>query len=286
MEYPASKVAAVANGDIEYCLVGKGPPILVSHGTLGGYDQALAIADLFNQARFSFLAVSRAGYLRSSPETGRTPEEQARSFVALLDHLDIAAAAVMGLSGGALAALSFARDYPERCRALVLISAIATAPPPLPPFFRLAVRLQPLTMRFDPLWALFYRYGLRLLLRANGLRREQVAQLYQDPHLLNVARGIFRPIASSSRRREGFRLDDAQIRARSGAGNDEIRVPTYASHAANDPLAPSSSAAQLARSIPGAEYHELPDGGHLFFVAHSRQVVPNIERFLLTHAPW
>lgn len=285
IENPSSHVALVSGGVIEYAFVGEGPVVLISHGTLGGFDQALAISALFNQEAYRFLAVSRAGYLRSSPETGRTPEEQARSFVELLDYHSIPSVAVIGLSGGSPSALSFVRDYPDRCWTLVLISSIAMAPPPLPPFFRLAIRLQPLTMRFDPLWALFYRYGLRLMLRSNGLRSEQVAQLYHDAHLLGVVRGIFRPVTSSSRRREGFRLDDNQIRALPAERHDIIGVPTYISHAANDPVAPSSAAARLASSIPGAEYHELPDGGHLFFVVHGREVVPAIERFLRAHAP-
>ena len=108
MIHPGSKTTQITKGTIEFVLSGTGFTVLISHGTLGGFDQAMAIAQLFDQEEFSFLAVSRAGYLRSTASTGRTPQEQADSFSELLDHLGISEVAVMGLSGGAPAAISFA----------------------------------------------------------------------------------------------------------------------------------------------------------------------------------
>ena len=129
-----SQIAKISGGNIEYCLVGKGPTVLISHGTLGGYDQGFAISQLFNNDIFSFLTVSRAGYLNSSSSTGRTPEEQAQSYKELLDKEGISSIAILGTSGGAPAALRFAQNYPERCWALILMSSITKAPQ-LPPFF-------------------------------------------------------------------------------------------------------------------------------------------------------
>lgn len=39
MDDPASQIAEISGGRIEYTIIGKGPPVLVSHGTLGGFDQ-------------------------------------------------------------------------------------------------------------------------------------------------------------------------------------------------------------------------------------------------------
>lgn len=281
----SSQLAEVTGGAIEFATAGVGPTVLVSHGTLGGFDQALAISQLFDQEKFRFLAVSRAGYLRSSPKTGRTPEEQARSLVELLDHQGVPSAAVMGLSGGGPAAIHFAQNYPERCWALVLISSIASAPPPLPLFFRVSIRTQNITMRFDALWSLVYRYGLKLLIRTNGVEPEQIDRIFQDPRLLSVAQGIYQPITSSSARLEGFLLDDAQITSLPAETSYTVNAPTLICHAANDPIAPAQDAARFARSLPDAEYLETPDGGHIFFVVHSEQVVPKIEEFLLAKAP-
>lgn len=285
MENLASKITNVSGGQMEYALVGNGPAVLISHGTLGGYDQALAIAQLFSHSKFRFLPVSRAGYLRSDPNTGRTSQEQAQSFTELLDHEGIASAAIIGASGGAPAAINFAQNFPDRCWGLILLSAIVAAPPPMPIFFRMMIRFQDVMMRFDPLWRLAYKYGLKQLVRSNGLTSDQTNQVLQDAHLRHVVQGIYRPITNSSQRRVGMQLDHEQISTLSATPDYALDVPTFIGHAANDPLAPVTQAKQLAMSLSKPEYEEFPDGGHLFFVVHSKQLVPKIERFLTTHSP-
>ena len=280
-----SEIAGISQGTIEYLLSGDGPTILISHGSLGGFDQGLAIAGLFDQDQFSFLSVSRAGYLRSDPDTGRTPEAQALSYSELLDHLGIDTVGLVALSGGASSAITFSELYPDRCWALILVSSITTAPPPLPPFFRLAVRTQNVMMRFDFLWTLMHRYGLRALVRSNGVSQEQTARILTDPRLLPVVRGIFEPIKTSSLRRLGVRIDDEQINSLPVERKLNADIPTYIAHAVNDPLAPVSAAARLAQGNPMIEYHEYYDGGHLFFVVHSRQVIPSIKYFLMANVP-
>jgi hypothetical protein len=63
MEHPISQIAKISGGNIEFAFAGDVPTVLVSHETLGGFDQALAISQIFDQSAFRFLAVSRAGYL-------------------------------------------------------------------------------------------------------------------------------------------------------------------------------------------------------------------------------
>lgn len=285
MENTNSQTALIPSGKIEYSFTGGGPTILVSHGTLGGYDQGLAISRLFDQEKFRFLAVSRAGYLRSSASTGITPQDQAQSFAELLDHEGIPEVAVLGLSGGAPAAISFAQDYPHRCTALVLLSSITLAPPPLPLFFQLNVRMQNVTMRIDPLWALVYKYGLRLLIRSSGVQPNQVGPLLDDPLQREVIQGIFRPATTPSLRREGMHLDQVNIESLPAEPSYEVSLPTLICHAADDPLASPAAAEELAASIPGAKYLPFPDGGHVFFVVHHAQVIPHIEHFISAHLP-
>ena len=285
MEMSASKTAAVSGGQIEYTLAGEGPAVLVSHGTLGGYDQALAISHLFNRNKFRFVLVSRAGYLRSSSGIGQTSQQQARSFAELLDREGIATAAVVGLSGGAPAAIRFAQDFSDRCWSLVLLSAIVAAPEPMPAFFRIMIRFQDVMMRIDPLWRLVYKYGLAQLVRSNGLTPEQTNKILQDAHLRRVVQGIYWPITNASERRAGVRLDHQQLNMLPDKPNYALKVPTFIGHAANDPLAPVAQAKRLATSLSKPEYEEFLDGGHLFFVVHSKQLVPRIEMFLAAHAP-
>ncbi|WP_420641073.1 alpha/beta fold hydrolase [Candidatus Leptofilum sp.] len=285
MKNRTSQLATVSGGQIEYTLAGKGPAVLVSHGTLGGYDQSLAIVGLFNQEKFCFVPVSRAGYLRSAPSTGRTPNEQARSFVELLDSEGIAKAAILGLSGGAPAAICFAQNYPDRCWALVLLSAIIAAPPPMPAFFRAMIRFQDVMMRADWLWRFAYKYGLKQLVRSNGLTAAQAKRVLQDAHLRRVVQGIYRPITNASQRRKGMRLDHEQINALPEEPNYALTVPVFIGHTVNDPLAPVAHAQTLATSLPDAHFVEMSDGGHIFFVVHSNQLIPQIEAFLFAQVP-
>ncbi|MBK8903852.1 MAG: alpha/beta hydrolase [Anaerolineaceae bacterium] len=285
MESHTGQIANVSSGQVEYTLAGKGHTVLVSHGTLGGFDQGLAIAALFKQDRFRFLCVSRAGYLRSTPQTGRTPDEQAHTYAELLDHEGIDKVALLGVSGGAPSAIRFAQNYPDRCCCLVLLSAIVAKPPPMPAFFRTMIRFQDVMMRVDPLWRLAYRFGLKQLVSSNGLTPDQTDQVLQDPHLRRVVRGIYQPITNASRRRRGMRLDHEQINALPDSPNYELNGPVFIGHAANDPLAPVAHAQELADALLHANFVELPDGGHIFFVVHSQKLIPQIEQFLKTNAP-
>ncbi len=69
------------------------------------------------------MAISRPGYLGTPLSAGRSPQEQADLCAAVLDALRIRCTAMMAISGGGPTALQFALRYPDRCKALVMISA-------------------------------------------------------------------------------------------------------------------------------------------------------------------
>ena len=103
---------------------GQGPAVLLVHGSPGGYDQSRATANLFAIDHFTFIAVSRPGYLRT-PLQQKSPEEQADLYAALLDALGIQKTGIMGFSGGGPSALQFAIRHPERCRGLIMLCAVS-----------------------------------------------------------------------------------------------------------------------------------------------------------------
>lgn len=59
-------------GDIEYTEDGSGPPVLVIHGSGGGYDQGELIAKAVLGEDFRSSTPSRFGYLRSTFHDGAT----------------------------------------------------------------------------------------------------------------------------------------------------------------------------------------------------------------------
>jgi len=84
-------------GPIEYQEAGTGTPLLMVHGSGGGYDQGMAFAGKLTQRGIRVIAMSRFGYLRTPMPADSSPAAQADAHVCLLDALGIAKAAVLGV---------------------------------------------------------------------------------------------------------------------------------------------------------------------------------------------
>ena len=77
-------------GPIEYAERGDGDTILAVHGTLGGWDQGLVVAEFLRVNGFKIIAPSRPGYLGTPLATGRTFALQIRfARAAALAHGDL-----------------------------------------------------------------------------------------------------------------------------------------------------------------------------------------------------
>lgn len=74
-------------GDIEYTEGGSGPPVLVIHGSGGGYDQGELLVQAVLGEQFYWITPSRFGYLRSTFREGATFDHQAHAYAYLLDQL-------------------------------------------------------------------------------------------------------------------------------------------------------------------------------------------------------
>ena len=116
-----SETIDTAFGRVEFAVAGRGEPILIVHGSAGGFDQGLEMSALFATSRYRRIAPSRFGYLGSSARVPLSITMQADAYVPLLDHLGVRSVVVVGISAGTWSALEFASRHPERCRALVLV---------------------------------------------------------------------------------------------------------------------------------------------------------------------
>lgn len=107
---------------------GDGPPVVLLHGF--GDDGACwgATAGTFVDAGRSVLALDTAGHGRTALPEGEpfTAERRARDTVAVMDHLGIDQAALVGHSMGALTAMLVAADRPD------LVTGVLLEDPPLP----------------------------------------------------------------------------------------------------------------------------------------------------------
>ena len=265
MQKPTSQISQTSHGAIEFAThdAERGTAVILSHGTGGGYDQGLVLAKLLNG--FQGIAVSRAGYLRTSLDTGRSPAELADTYATLLDTLHIEKAAILGLSAGGMSAAQFALRHSSRCLALILADAITKAPPKSSARIVEAANSLP-----DGVAWLFTRLavhvGLPLMIR--------------DEETRSMLRVFFEnnPI---SERRAGVQNDLANLHALDDFKWEAIRVPTLLIHGDNDKLIPLEYSQEVARRIPKAEYIVIKGGGHECLVSHQRQVVPIMNSFLV-----
>ena len=85
----------------EAAVVGAGPAIVLVHGTLGSWRQVSGFAADLSPDR-TVVPVSRPGYGMTPLGTGRTYEQQADAYLALLDRLAITRSSILGISGGAI----------------------------------------------------------------------------------------------------------------------------------------------------------------------------------------
>jgi pimeloyl-ACP methyl ester carboxylesterase len=229
--------------------------VLVLHGPPGGYDQGLAAGQVLDlQARI--VAPSRPGYLGTPLATGRTPGEQADAVAALLDILGIHRAAVIGASGGGMAAIALAARHPERVSRLVLWQGVAA-----PMDLDLTNMLRgPLTWDVTG-WAMLaaVRRFPRLLLRqvADG-RPEQLENL-QRLAATSFPLGV---------RRDGILNDQVQATSLSEDALRTLTVPTLLAHGDQDTNVPPAVAERAAELMPDARLVSVPGGDHTSTLTH------------------
>jgi pimeloyl-ACP methyl ester carboxylesterase len=113
--------AHTPGGHLFYEVAGAGPPLFLIHGfaldTRMWDDQADAFAAQYQVIRYDSL-----GFGRSSLPTG--PYVPVDDQAALMDHLGIERAHILGLSRGGGIAIDFALAYPTRTLSLIPVDAI------------------------------------------------------------------------------------------------------------------------------------------------------------------
>ncbi|GAC1366110.1 MAG: alpha/beta hydrolase [Ktedonobacteraceae bacterium] len=256
-------------GTVEYHISGSasGPVVLILHGSPGGYDMGVAFSQLIDSPGFTYIAVSRPGYLRTPLASGKTPAEQADLYAALLDQLNIRQASIIGVSGGGPSALQFALRHPERCSQLVMISGVARrynedeikqAGPAIKRIFR---RVYDRIVCFEP-----------LLYLALPLARLQPTRPGSD--------GLLRSVTMYDLRKQGYANDMEQFIHIFDYPLEKIAAPTLAVHGMADDEVPFADAQLLARKIPIIRLLAIPGAGHLVFYTHASLVMTSLREFL------
>jgi 2-hydroxy-6-oxonona-2,4-dienedioate hydrolase len=279
-----SEIVQTPFGAVEYGEIGEGPPVLIVHGSGGGFDQGLETAEPLARSGYRLIAPSRYGYLRSSYPDDPTPAMQADAFAALLDRLDLDDVAVFGGSAGALSAMQFAIRHPDRCNALVLLVPAAHAPTRRPRtggaegyFAEAAARA---VLGSDFLFWAGVTLAPDLLTRILLATEPAVVKAAGPDEQRRVAR-ILRHILPIRERSRGLWLDGQTAGAPPRYELERITCPVLAISARDDLYGTAEAAEDTAANVLDGRAIIYPIGGHILAGRHDdawREIAAFLDR--------
>jgi pimeloyl-ACP methyl ester carboxylesterase len=127
---------AVDDGELEYDARGAGELVLLIHGAFVADALAPLLTEPALAERYRLINYHRRGYAGSSRPQGVVGvAQQAADARALLTHLDVERAHVVGHSYGGCVALQLALDAPERVQSLALLEPALLAVPAVEQWF-------------------------------------------------------------------------------------------------------------------------------------------------------
>jgi pimeloyl-ACP methyl ester carboxylesterase len=268
-----SKIITTSQGPIEYATAGEGDPIIVVHGAGGGYDQGLLISEAWLGNYFHRIAVSRFGYLRSPLPAEFSHSSQADIFAELLDSLNIKKAVIMGVSAGGPSTIQFALRHPERCRAVILVSAISHEHPPLSWHHNLVFDL---VFNSDLLYWSLVSYLPSSFYTAFGIPPEVQAAL--NPAQRDSLSYFLHSIMPVSLRKNGTAHD--RIDCDLDFPVERIQAPVLVVHAEDDNIVSYANAEYIKEKIPDAKTLAFKTGGHLL-IGQYHHIKQTITDFLI-----
>ncbi|MFZ5442257.1 MAG: alpha/beta fold hydrolase [Myxococcota bacterium] len=276
-----SAVVASPFGELEWAEGGAGAPVLVIHGSGGGWDQGELLARAVLGDGHRWIAPSRFGYLRSTFQAGATFDDQAQAYALLLDHLGLARVDVIALSHGGPSALLFAALHPERVSSLTLISAgVASSTDPAQAQANEQGDALTTVFQHDFLyWALTtaFRGSFFELMGAPGPVLERLTP--EQRLLADQVVDFMNPVSLRARGvvfDNGAALPNERISA--------VRAPTLVLHAKDDTLQLFRNAEFAGEHIAGARVVSFEHGGHLLLAVEQERIRALVDEHLRSSA--
>ena len=285
-----TKVVETDCGPVEYSEAGSGDPVLYFHGTGVTGDAMMVVESSLVDDGFRLIIPNRPGYGRTPLSTHHSAADCANVAATLLDSLGLTNVSVMGSSGGAAFAVSFAINHSERATSLVLLC---------PQIHRWNhKRWLPATSRWTlPFLKRSFLRRLLLKLYRIQLPRMSVEQFLKieagdrytdvadDPASQNLCKSILLAMAEGTKY-AGFENDFLVFTNEDILEtNDSLETPTLIIHDARDPMAPVNHVNWLVSKVPHCERVSLHTAGHLIWVGPDADVMHQTRvRFLKEHA--
>jgi pimeloyl-ACP methyl ester carboxylesterase len=284
------EMIATPGGWVEIARTGSGPAVLLIHGTPGSWRQCVPLAEDL-AGSFDVILPSRPGYGRTQLRLGRTYDEQADCYAAVLDSLEIDRAAIVGVSGGGPSSIAFASKHPDRTSALGLVCAVAPHLLDVPRSASVAARIPAVPQLVA---SIVRALGRRRLTNPDRVRRELQKSLTPDEYsradsdhavtadlVRHALSHLEAPPGLSGMRNDLRQFEDAR---RAGAKPSVVKAPTFVLHGDADPVVGVAAARHHAEAIADAQIEVYEQAGHLFMLTRRSESSAALRTFLQEHA--
>jgi len=258
-------VLTLPGARLAYQMAGAGPAVVLVHGF--GLDHRMWDPQLPRlAARYQVVRYDCRGFGASGPFDPSVGYTHAGDLLALLDHLNIAAAVLAGLSFGGRVVTQAALAAPERVAGLVLLSSVLDG------------------VRWDP---------------ESARAADEAARQAQEQGLLaGRAAWLAHPLFAAARQRPRLASRLAEMVAgypgQHWTGHDphqeagprpidalgELAMPVLVLAGERDVPCFTQMSAVLGREIPGARYHVVARAGHMLNMEQPAQVSRLLAGFL------
>lgn len=228
---------------------GQGEPLLLIMG-LSGHSMHWLFQTQALAQRYRVIVFDNRGAGRTeAPEGAYSTRQMADDAAALLDHLGIERARVVGWSMGGMIAQELAINHPDKVERLVLLASLSHVDPWGQPWldFGEQARAKELDPKGLAVWMMPWMYTPAFMTQ-RGMVEAALNQMAMDPY----------PISA-----QGFTGQAAACR-----GHDtlerlkEITAATLVLVGKEDILTPSYYSQEMADRVPGARLQVLDRGGH------------------------
>jgi poly(3-hydroxyoctanoate) depolymerase len=247
---------------------GDGPPLLLLMGIGGNLEMWGPLAEQLPGRRL--IAFDAPGTGESSIGRLRRMTGLADLTAQLLDALGLGTVDVLGYSFGGALAQQLAHRHPDRVGRLILgatMCGLGGIPARPDVYWHMAHPLRYRSQRYLR-WVAPQIYGGRARRPGTAGAQSMAARLAHPPSTLGYL---------------------SQLAAMSGWSSlpwlSALRMPVLVLAGDDDPIIPLINARILAWRIPDAQLHIVPDGGHLFLLDQSEDVIGVIESFLAESGP-
>jgi 3-oxoadipate enol-lactonase len=258
-------VLALPGARLAYEVTGAGPPVLLVHGF--GLDMRMWDPQVEHLAgRFRVVRYDCRGFGASGPFDPAHGYTHADDLLALLDHLSIGQAVLAGLSFGGRVVMQAALAAPARVRGLALLDAVLDG------------------VSWDPESAEALAEASRqarargvLAGRAAWLAHPLFAAARQRPAVASALAAMVAGYPGQHWISHDPHLDTGP---RPLCALGELAMPVLVAVGEHDVPGFREMSAVLARGIPAAQYHVVPDAGHVINMEQPGAVNALLSRFL------